>query len=64
MTHRLSHARRRALAGGAIAAALAIAVAVTTSATAATPTTANCTAGISFSVLHNDQSGGVILPAG
>jgi hypothetical protein len=64
MTHRLSHARRRALAGGAVAAALAVTVAVATSATAATPATANCTAGISFRVLHNDQSGGVILPAG
>src|ERR1700722_9806405 len=62
MTNRLSHARLRALgAGGIAAAALAVAFTVATSATAATP--APCT-GISFSVLHNDQSGGVILPAG
>jgi Protein of unknown function (DUF4232) len=64
MTHRLSHARLRALAAGGVAsAALAVAVGVATSATAATPAPASCT-GISFSVLHNDQSGGVTLPAG
>ncbi|HXO10723.1 MAG TPA: DUF4232 domain-containing protein [Solirubrobacteraceae bacterium] len=64
MTNRLSHARLRALgAGGIAAAALAVAFTVATSATAATPAQASCT-GISFSVLHNDQSGGVILPAG
>jgi Protein of unknown function (DUF4232) len=63
MTNRLSHAGLRALAAGGVAAALAVAVAVATSATAATPTRASCQ-GISFSVLHNDQSGGVILPAG
>ena len=62
MTNRLSHARLRTLAVGGLA-ALAVAVAVSTSATAATPATASCK-GISFSVLHNDQSGGVILPAG
>jgi hypothetical protein len=64
MTKRLSHAGRRALAAGGVAAALAGAVAVaTTAATAATPAAASCT-GISFSVLHNDQSGGVTLPKG
>src|ERR1700729_2494188 len=64
MTNRLSHARLRALgAGGIAAAALAVAFTVATSATAATPAQASCT-GISFTVLHNDQSGGVILPAG
>jgi hypothetical protein len=61
MTHGLSHARLRALAAGGVAAALAVALA--TSAAAATPAQASCTS-ISFSVLHNDQSGGVILPAG
>lgn len=63
MTSRLSHSRLRALAAGGVAAALAVAIAVSTSATAATPAQASC-GGISFSVLHNDQSGGVILPAG
>jgi hypothetical protein len=64
MTKRLSHAGRRALAAGGVAAALAGAVGVaTTVATAATPAAASCT-GISFSVLHNDQSGGVTLPKG
>ena len=63
MIHRLSHARPRALAAGGVAVALAAAIAVSTSATAATPATASCP-GISFSVLHNDSSGGVILPAG
>jgi hypothetical protein len=63
MTSPLSHARLRALAAGGVAvAALAVTVGVSTSATAATPA-ASCT-GISFSVLHNDQSGGVTLPAG
>jgi len=64
MSIRLSHARLRALAAGSVAtAALAVGVGVATSATAATPAAASCT-GISFSVLHNDQSGGVTLPAG
>jgi hypothetical protein len=64
MTKRLSHARLRALAtGGVAAAALAVTVGVTTSATAATSAQASCT-GIGFTVLHNDQSGGVTLPAG
>src|ERR1700733_10745173 len=64
MTNRLSQAGRRALAGGGAAAALAGAVAVaTTAATAATPAPASCP-GISFTVLHNDQSGGVTLPGG
>jgi hypothetical protein len=63
MTHRLSHGRQLVLAAGGVAAALAVAVTVATSATAAAPAKASCT-GISFTVLHNDQSGGVILPAG
>src|ERR1700722_8736249 len=64
MTKRLSHARLRALAtGGVAAAALAVTVGVATSATAATPAQASCP-GIGFTVLHNDQSGGVPLPAG
>jgi hypothetical protein len=64
MTHRLSQARRRALAAGGVAAALAVTVVVATSvATAAPSAQASCTS-ISFSVLHNDQSAGVILPAG
>ena len=64
MTVRLSHARMLALvAGGVAAAALAIAVAVTTSASAATAASCKGT-GFTFTVLHNDQSGGVILPAG
>jgi len=65
MTNRLSHAGRRALAAGGAAAALAAAVGgATTEATAATPAAAQCTPSISFSVLHNDQSGGVTLPKG
>src|ERR1700709_2377364 len=64
MTHGLSHTRLRALAAGGVAAALAVAVATSaTAATTAPPAKASCT-GISFSVLHNDQSGGVTLPAG
>src|ERR1700753_2236587 len=64
MTNRLSQAGRRALAAGGVAAALAGAAAVaTTAATAATAAPASCS-GISFTVLHNDQSGGVILPGG
>jgi hypothetical protein len=64
MSNRLSHAGLRALAAGGAAAALAVAVGVaTTEATAATPATASCKT-ISFSVLHNDQSGGVTLPKG
>lgn len=51
------------VAGGVAAAALAIAVAVTTSASAATAASCKGT-GFTFTVLHNDQSGGVILPAG
>jgi hypothetical protein len=62
MSNRLSHVRLRVLAAGGVAAALAVTVAVATTATAATPA-ASCQ-GISFTVLHNDQSGGVILPAG
>jgi hypothetical protein len=64
MIHRLSHARLRALAtGGVAAAALAAVVGVATSASAATSATASCK-GIGFTVLHNDSSGGVILPQG
>jgi hypothetical protein len=64
MINRLSRARLRVLAAGGVAAAvLAIPVAVATSAAVATPATASCQ-GISFSVLHNDSSGGVTLPAG
>ena len=46
--------------GAAAIAVLAAAIALTTPATAAP---ASC-AGISFTVLHNDQSGGVVLPGG
>jgi hypothetical protein len=63
MSIRLSRVGLRALAAGGVAAALAVTVAVATTATAATPAKASCQ-GISFRVLHNDQSGGVILPAG
>ena len=56
-----SPSRMRVLATGAAAvAALAASVALATPATAAP---SSC-AGISFTVLHNDQSGGVILPGG
>jgi hypothetical protein len=44
-------------------AAIAASIAVATSASAATAATASCK-GISFTVLHNDTSGGVTLPAG
>jgi hypothetical protein len=63
MSIRLSRVGLRALAAGGVAAALAVTVTVATTATAATPAKASCQ-GISFTVLHNDQSGGVILPAG
>ena len=64
MTSRLSHGHLRALvAAGVAAVALAAVVAVTSSASAATAAKVSCK-GISFTVLHNDQSGGVILPAG
>ncbi len=63
MAHRFSQVRLRALAVGAVAAvALAAWVAVASSASAATAS-ASCK-GISFTVLHNDQSGGVTLPGG
>jgi hypothetical protein len=62
VTNPLSQARLRALAvGGAAAAALAASVLIATSASAATPPACK---GIGFSVLHNDSSGGVTLPAG
>jgi hypothetical protein len=48
------------MTGAAAIAALAASVALATPATAAP---ASCS-GISFTVLHNDQSGGVILPGG
>lgn len=64
MASRLSHARPRALAAVSAAAALAVAVGVATSATAATPAGGTVCVGIGFTVLHNDQSGGVTLPAG
>src|ERR1700759_1863174 len=61
MTRRFSLGRVRVLTSGAAAVAvLAAAVAVATPATAAP---ASCD-GIGFTVLHNDQSGGVVLPAG
>ena len=61
MSGRFSLGRMQLLAIGAAAlAALAASVAVATPATAA-PASCN---GISFTVLHNDQSGGVILPGG
>jgi hypothetical protein len=65
MTDRSSHRRLRAFAvGGAVAAALAAPAAVVApAASAATHAKAACQ-GISFTVLHNDQSGGVILPKG
>ena len=62
MTNLLSQGRLRMLAVGAVAAALLVAsVAIATSASAATSVSCK---GIGFSVLHNDSSGGVILPAG
>jgi hypothetical protein len=61
MVSRFSRYRMRVLtAGSAAVAALAASVALATPATAAP---ASCD-GISFTVLHNDQSGGVILPGG
>ena len=62
MTNFSSRACVRALAvGGIAAAALTAWVAIATSAFAATPVACK---GISFSVLHNDSSGGVTLPGG
>lgn len=62
MRNIVSAARVRAIAvGGVAAVALAAPVAIVTSASAAT--TASCK-GVSFSVRHNDSSGGVTLPAG
>ena len=61
MISRFSRCRTRVLTtGSAAVAVLAISVAVAAPATAA-PASCN---GISFTVLHNDQSGGVILPGG
>lgn len=64
MTNRLFHGGLRRLTGGGVAAvALAALVAVATSAASAASAQPSCK-GISFSVLHNDSSGGVTLPAG
>ena len=61
MISRFSRSHMRVLTTGSAAfAALAASVALATPATAA-PASCN---GISFTVLHNDQSGGVILPGG
>jgi len=61
MSNRFPRGRVRLLTTGAAAvAALAASVALANAATAA-PASCN---GISFTVLHNDQSGGVILPGG
>jgi uncharacterized protein DUF4232 len=61
MIARLDGRRMQVLAAGCAAvAALGASVALATAATAAP---ASCD-GISFTVLHNDQSGGVILPGG
>lgn len=61
MSSRFSPRRMRVPTTGAAAvAALAASIALATSATAAP---ASCD-GIGFTVLHNDQSGGVILPGG
>ncbi len=64
--HSLFRSRRRALSAGAVA-ALATAGAVTALAIAVVPAASAATAsckGISFTVLHNDSSGGVTLPQG
>jgi hypothetical protein len=61
MINGLSSRLRVVAAGGVAAAVLAASATVATSAAVAAP--ASCQ-GISFSVLHNDSSGGVILPAG
>lgn len=61
MIGRFSRSRMRVLmAGTAAVAAVTASVAVASPATAA-PASCN---GIGFTVLHNDQSGGVILPGG
>ena len=61
MISRFSRSRVRLLTTGAAGiAALGASVALVTPAVAAP---ASC-AGISFTVLHNDQSGGVVLPGG
>ncbi len=62
MISRFSRWRMRVLTTGSIAVAVAASVAVAV-ATPATAAPASCD-GISFTVLHNDQSGGVILPGG
>lgn len=64
LTHRLSLVRVRTLVAGCLAAvALAAAIAVAMSASASAAAKVSCK-GIGFTVLHNDQSGGVILPKG
>src|SRR3984885_2027536 len=61
MVSRFSRCRARVLMTGSVAVvAVAAWVALASPATAA-PVSCN---GISFTVLHNDQSGGVILPGG
>src|ERR1700733_3307142 len=61
MVSRFSRCRARVLMTGSVAVvAVAASVALVTPATAA-PASCN---GIGFTVLHNDQSGGVILPGG
>jgi hypothetical protein len=59
----LSRLRAVAASGTAVAAFVAAAAVATPVASAATPAKASCK-GISFSVLHNDRSGGVTLPKG
>jgi hypothetical protein len=61
MISRFSRSRVRGLMTGAAAVAALAASAVLAAPATATP--ASCK-GISFTVLHNDQSGGVILPGG
>src|ERR1700759_5872013 len=61
MTRRFSLGRVRVLTSGA--AAVAVLAAAVAGAPPATAAPASCN-GIGFTVLHNDQSGGVILPGG
>lgn len=62
MTNHLSHASLRALALAGLAAA-ALTAAITTGTSASASTFPSCKS-IGFTVLHNDSSGGVTLPAG
>jgi hypothetical protein len=61
MIGRFSRSRMRVLMTGTAAVAAAAASVAVASPAAAAPASCN---GISFTVLHNDQSGGVILPGG